>query len=348
MNILMIGPSSASKGGIATVIGNFEEHFESDAHTVTYLATWQEGSFTQRLQTTIHSFFQLRKIIRDKHIDIVHIHMAQQGSFYRKALLLLLAKSKCRVILHIHASQFDIFYEKSHPLAQKYIRWILSKPDKVIVLSDEWATFYNTLTDVPVTVIENAVKMPAESTYNNASQHIIAFGRIGERKGSYDILKVANQVGQAFPDVQFDLYGDGELEKVAAEIEAQQLNNVRLGGWIDATAKEAILQDAALHILPSYHEGLPMAILETMACGIPNLSTRVGGIPQAITDNENGMLIEAGDTDQLATKIIRFLENQAMRDQFSEKARYTIATHFAIDPYLQKWEQIYTKTGEEK
>lgn len=343
MNILMIGPSSASKGGIATVIGNFETHFDSSEHNVTYLATWQEGTFYKRLQTTVRSFFQLRKIIRQNKIDIVHIHMAQQGSFYRKSLLLLLSKSSCRVVLHMHASQFDTFYHRSHPLAQKYIRWTLRQPDQVVVLSEEWAAFYEKITDVPVTVIENAVDMPAESSYNATSQHIIAFGRIGERKGSYDILKIAEEVGAVFPNVQFDLYGDGEVDKVADEIKQRNLTNVQLGGWIDAEAKEKVLQDAVLHILPSYHEGLPMAILETMSHGIPNISTYVGGIPQAIEPNQNGMLIEAGNTEQLATAITTMLSDQAMRTQFSKAARSTIENRFAMAPYLKKWEQLYSK-----
>ncbi|MBC1501318.1 glycosyltransferase family 4 protein [Listeria weihenstephanensis] len=343
MRILMIGPDAESKGGIATVIANFKQYFQSTENEISYLATWQEGSLVTRMKATWQSIFQIRSRIRQENIDIVHVHMAQHGSFYRKALLILRAKKDCKVVLHMHASQFDVFYNESNKVTRKYIRYILSKADEVVVLSDEWAQFYNGLTSVPVRVIENAVAMPASNNYNSDAKNIVMFGRIGERKGSYDVLAVAKTMQQRFPDVRFYLYGDGELEKVAAQIEAEQLGNVILGGWIGAEDKEKILQQAVLHLLPSYHEGLPMAILETMANGIPNLSTTVGGIPQAIQDDVNGMLIEAGDTAQLEAKLTDFLQDEAKREDYSKAAFETIRNRFAMQAYQQKWEQIYTQ-----
>ncbi|KGL45577.1 glycosyl transferase [Listeria newyorkensis] len=341
MRILMIGPDSEAKGGIATVIKNFKTYFQAEQQEIQYLTTWKEGSFFTRMKATIQSILQIKKTIRRDKIDVVHVHMAQQGSFFRKSLLIWRARKECRIVLHMHASQFDIFYNNSKPLLQKYIRWILSQPDKVVVLSDEWADFYNKLTAVPVTVIENAVPMPLENTYDSDSKHIIMFGRIGKRKGSYDVLAVAKKMQDAYPDVQIYLYGDGETEEVRQEIVAKQLDNVILGGWIDSAAKEQILRDAVLHILPSYHEGLPMAILETMAHGIPNLSTYVGGIPQAIQDGVNGTLIEAGDTAQLEVRMIQFLSDREMRMRYSQAAFVTIQERFAMKPYQQKWEETY-------
>ncbi|MBC2240566.1 glycosyltransferase family 4 protein [Listeria booriae] len=341
MRILMIGPDAKAKGGMATVIANFKQYFNSENHDIRYLATWKEGSLLTRMKATVVSVLQIKSRIRRENIDIVHVHMAQDGSFFRKALLILQAKKECAVVLHIHASQFDVFYQKSHPRVQKYIRYILGKPDKVVVLSEEWARFYNELTEVPVSVIENAVEMPAVNKYNPDARNVIMFGRIGERKGSYDVLKIAAAVGQRFPDVRFYLYGDGELEQVSTKLEELHLENVILGGWVDAATKETILENAVLHILPSYHEGLPMAILETMAYGIPNLSTAVGGIPQAIQHAKNGILIEAGNTAKLEAEIIQFLGDKTMRKQYSEAAFTTIKNRFSMKQYQQKWEKCY-------
>ncbi|AQY49737.1 glycosytransferase [Listeria weihenstephanensis FSL R9-0317] len=341
MRVLMIGPDTSAKGGIATVIANFKAYFASDEHSIQYFTTWQEGSFFKRLQATTRAFVQIKKKIREEKIDIAHIHMAQQGSFYRKSVLLLLVKKNCRVVLHIHASQFDTFYSKNSFLAQRYIRWILNKPNQVVALSEEWATFYKQLTKVPVTVIENAVKMPVNSSYNSQAKNIVAFGRLGERKGSYDILKIAKNIENKFPNVRFCLYGDGDTAEIAAQIKEKTIGNVVLGGWVKDAQKEKIMQDAVLHALPSYHEGLPMAILETMSYGIPNISTNVGGIPQVIKDNENGLLIEAGDTEQLESKIIGFLANESQREKLSNAARETIKNRFAIEAYQKKWEQLY-------
>lgn len=342
MRILMIGPDRSAKGGIATVIANFKAHFASDKHTIQYFTTWQEGSFFSRLQTTIRAFVHIKKRVREEKIDITHIHMAQQGSFYRKSLLLLLIKKQCRVVLHIHASQFDTFYSSSSPLVKRYIRWILNKPNQIVALSEEWETFYKELTQAPIKVIENAVKMPLSRSYDSQAKHIIAFGRVGKRKGSYDILKIAQNIERDFPDIRFYLYGDGDTAEVAAQIEKEGIGNVVLGGWVRDGMKEKIMQDSVLHALPSYHEGLPMAILETMSYGVPNISTHVGGIPQVIQDNQNGLLIEAGDTAQLEAKIKTFLTDESQRERLSRAARATIENRFAIEAYQKKWEQLYT------
>lgn len=337
----MIGPDAKAKGGIATVIANFKQHFHSKNHEISFLVTWQEGSIVTRMKTTISSILRIRSRIRRENIDIVHVHMAQDGSFFRKALLLLQAKKECAVVLHIHASQFDVFYDKSHPLIQKYIRYILGEPDKVVVLSKEWARFYNGLTKVPVSIIENAVEMSPRNCYKVDAKNIVMFGRIGERKGSYDVLKVATTIGRKFPDVRFYLYGDGELDKMAAQITEMNVENVILGGWVKEAEKEKILQNTVLHVLPSYHEGLPMAILETMAYGIPNLSTTVGGIPQAIRHKKNGILIEAGDIARLESEITQFLTDETMRSHYSKAAFETIKSRFSMDAYQQKWESCY-------
>lgn len=82
--------------------------------------------------------------------------------------------------------------------------------DGIVVLSTEWATFYQTLTQTPITIIANAVELPKQYKYHSQSKQIITLGRLGERKGTYDILKLAGVIQSRFPDIQFTLYGDGE------------------------------------------------------------------------------------------------------------------------------------------
>lgn len=173
------------------------------------------------------------------------------------------------------------------------------------------------------------------------STTIVTFGKIGKRKGSYDLLKVAKEIGNEFPNIHFVLYGDGETEKIAQQIEADQVNNVSLGGWIDQAKKEEVLKNMILHFLPSYHEGLPMAILETMAAGIPNLSTTVGGIPEAIFHEENGLLTKAGDHTDMVNQLYLFLQNRVVQEKYGECARKTIKKEFSIETYHEKWSFLY-------
>lgn len=215
--------------------------------------------------------------------------------------------------------------------------------DGIVVLSTEWATFYQTLTQTPITIIANAVELPKQYKYHSQSKQIITLGRLGERKGTYDILKLAGVIQSRFPDIQFTLYGDGEQGKVQQEIDRLKLTNVRLGGWLALADRNTVIQESLLHLLPSYQEGLPMAILETMAYGIPNLATNVGGIPQVIENHVNGDLVTPGDDAGLVQQLSDFLGSQMRRETYSRNARQTINDCFSLQQYFSRWHQFYQR-----
>ncbi|MBC1604603.1 glycosyltransferase family 4 protein [Paenilisteria rocourtiae] len=338
MNILMVGPDPRAKGGMATVLSNFQKYYSHPEHRLFFLSSW---SGEQKWRTEWRAFQMIRHIIREEQIDVVHFHVAQKGSFFRKALLARLVPKCCRVIFHMHASQFDVFFQQSSIFIQNQIRKALDRLDRLVVLSDSWADFYKQLTNTAVTVIPNAVKLPEQSIFQLSSKTIVTFGRMGQRKGSYDLLQVAREIEAIFPDVRFVLYGDGEAKQVAAAIHAQQIQNVAIGGWIDTEEQQEVLENALLHFLPSYHEGLPMAILETMAAGIPNLSTRVGGIPEVIQDGENGMLSEPGDVKDMVGKLTSFLKDTRRQKMYSIAARSTIKNQYSLKAYHEKWMDLY-------
>lgn len=335
MKVLMIGPDSQAKGGIATVIQNFQTYFHYPDIDMFFLTTWQEGSKWNQFKTAMASYRKMRKT----DVDIIHLHVAQKGIFFRKALFLLGKRKNIPIILHMHASSFDKFYNNSSKLVQRCIRLIFDRATCVVVLSEEWERFYKKLTNTEIKIIPNAVPIPSEYNYNPLATKIITFGRIGKRKGSYDVLEVAKRIKARHPQYQFILFGDGELDQVKKQIEEEHIENVAIGGWV--TDKEAIMKEAVLHFLPSYHEGLPMAILETMAAGIPNMASAVGGISQLVKTNENGVLVEAGDTDMMVNELEQYLSNTNARNHLSENARKTIIEKFSIDTYNSIWYKEY-------
>lgn len=96
-----------------------------------------------------------------------------------------------------------------------------------------------------------------------------------------------------------------------------------------------------LNILPSYNEGLPMTILETMAYGIPNIATNIAAIPEAISDGENGFLFEPGDIKRLEVLLLDLISNQEKRINISNAAYETVKNKFGIDIHMQKVLELY-------
>ncbi|WP_206853910.1 glycosyltransferase family 4 protein [Candidatus Enterococcus mangumiae] len=340
MNIMIVGPDPDAQGGIATVIQNFKTAKVPEDSQFFFHQTWSEKG---RFWTQCKAFMTFRAHIKKEKCHILHFHVAQKGSFYRKSLLLLLTPRHCRTIFHMHASQFDQFYENGHPLIKCWIRFILKRVNQLVVLSNSWAAYYQTLTHTAIAILPNAVELPSQNLYEPKASCILTLGRIGKRKGSFDLLEVAKACEAEFPAIHFMLYGDEENEEVAQQIKSENIHNVSLNGWVAKEELPSLFQQTVLHFLPSYHEGLPMAILETMAAGIPNITTKVGGIPELIEQDRNGYLVDAGDTQAMLEGLRKLLQDEDHRLQLSRSARSTIAEDYALQPYLAKWHEIYKK-----
>ncbi|WP_208422410.1 glycosyltransferase family 4 protein [Latilactobacillus fragifolii] len=337
MNILMVGPDSNAKGGMATVIKNFKEYY-SGPNKIFYLNSWTENNAKV---TGLKAIFTIRKMIRQNKIEIVHFHVAQNGSFFRKVLLAKLVPQKVKIIFHMHASQFDVFYDHAAKPLKIWIKKRLDYVDYIVALSDEWETFYTAITKTKIKVIENAVNVPESVNYNVNSNQIITLGRLGQRKGTYDILKIAGVMQDKFPEIKFILYGDGEITEVSHKIKQLGLVNVKIGGWLNGNDRKVAIKNSLIHVLPSYHEGLPMAVLETMAYGVPNITTNIGGMPQVIKNHANGILLSPGDTSALEHELTNLLKKRYILKTYSKSAADTIKKEYSLSTYFKKWNNLY-------
>lgn len=342
MNVLMVGPSRNSMGGIATVIKNFSTYFKEDNIKIFYFESWKEGSLLIRFLRTVFGNLSLIYSIKKNNIDIVHIHVAQKGSFYRKSIILLLCKLlNVKTIFHIHGSQFDKFYDEGSKRLKKIITYVLNSCNQIIVLSEEWERFINKITKTQVVIMHNAVKIE-EKNYNIEGKKITFLGRLGNRKGTYDLLSILEEIDLKDKGLKLYLCGDGDIEQVKHYIEKSRMKeNVVVTGWIDSEEKEEILKDTIINILPSYHEGMPMAILETMSKGIPNISTNVGGITRVIKNLENGIVNNPGDNKALKDSINMLINDANFRKYLSDNAYNTIQQEYSIDSYNKKISNIY-------
>ena len=140
---------------------------------------------------------------------------------------------------------------------------------------------------------------PASSPTGN---RLVCVGRLCEQKGQLLLIMAAAELARRGTDFQLVLVGDGEMR---CELEAlvTKLNlgdRVRITGWLSSEdVRREILQSRAM-VLPSFAEGLPVAIMEAMALRRPVLSTYVAGIPELIRPDKDGWLVPAGDVDLLA------------------------------------------------
>ena len=181
-----------------------------------------------------------------------------------------------------------------------------------------------------------------ENKYNSDSNNMLFLGVVGQRKGVYDLLQAVKLIdSKLHEDVKLYIYGPDFEKKIEAAIAEQDLlARVKYCGWLNATEKEKVFSDTAVNILPSYNEGLPMTILECMAHGIPNISTNVAAIPEAVS-NENGIITEPGDVNHLAQAIEMMMSNREERSTKSRNAFEDAKLRFSVDTHLANMIDIY-------
>jgi glycosyltransferase involved in cell wall biosynthesis len=337
--ILMVGPDINSQGGISSVIKMYKDY----GLNISTLASYKDGNALAKL--FVYGLFLVKYIVTlavDKNVKLVHLHTASRGSFIRKSIAFKLAKLfHKKVIIHIHGAEFELFYNESPKFIKEIITKTLNDADLVIVLSKQWKdTIARISTSDKIKVLYNPTVIKVYSRIHSESTKAVFMGRLGKRKGIYDVIESAKLIKN--PNVEINLYGDGEIEKFDKLISDSDLHDkIKLPGWVSGEKKDEVLQNSDIFILPSYNEGLPMSILEAMAVGLPIISTPVGGIPEAVEDGVNGFLIQAGDYNALAEKIDLLASNQSLRVQMGQRGYNLAKEKFDIKIIIKQLQDIY-------
>jgi polysaccharide biosynthesis protein VpsI len=214
----------------------------------------------------------------------------------------------------------------------------------VVVLGDKW--FRWVLHTFPAVKKLKIVYNPGPSItlprQPSNTPTLLFLGRLGERKGVHDLIEALPAVIKQVPDLKIILGGDGDLERFRLQAEsAGILSHVEFAGWIGSERKFQLLASSTAFVLPSYNEGFPVGIIEAMACGIPIVATTVGGIPDAITDELEGLLVEAGDIEALSKALIKILTDETLAQQLSAQAKQKYQQNFSCDAIMPLWQQLY-------
>ena len=343
--VLMLGPARSVKGGVTTVEELYFRAWDYSRYSLRHVGTYTEGNKLEKLVVAARALAIFVYYLVFWRPDIVHVHFSLRASFFRKAVFILVARLwGIKTLIHCHASAFDTFYEEAGLFGRAIIRAVLNQADRLIVLSPHSARFFGELQlRVPVTVLSNPIvcHAPVERPRRSAKV-VLSLGRLGCRKGTYDILRAIPTVLETSEDAQFWLCGDGETDRIRSILAGRPWRQqVKLLGWVVGTEKDRVLAEASVFILPSYAEGLPMAILEAMAYGLPVISTPVGGIPEAVINGKTGFLVDPGDVQALSARLSLLLENPELCRELGANARQLVEEKFQVDAILRRLYTLY-------
>lgn len=338
--VLIIATSSKTRGGITSVIKAHKTGQQWKEFHCKWIETHRDGNSIRKLWYLFSALLQYLVLL--PFYDIVHIHIATTQSAKRKQLFFYPAKwMKKKIIFHFHPSNEKFLFE---PYNQKLYKKLFSQADLILVLSEQWKKWLEESLGITehVEVLYNPC--PRVNRREDIRENNILFaGTIIPRKGYGDLIKAFAKIAKKYPNWKIIFAGNGEIEnakKIASEYGIS--NQIVFPGWINGKKKEETFQKASIYCLASDGEGFPMGVLDAWAYGIPCVVTPVGGIPDIIKDEVNGLIFPVGDIDTLASKLEKLITNKDLRTKIVKETDKYVNNEFNVSSINQKLGQIYS------
>jgi glycosyltransferase involved in cell wall biosynthesis len=326
---------TGGRGGMSAVVEGYRADGLFDRYPIRLIETNRNGSLWQRLCVWVPAYLTVCTLLLRRQVSALHSHMAMRGSFWRKLAFNVIARAfGVPVMAHLHGSEFKGFYAAQPAWRKRLIGAEFARCQRVLVLSEGWADFVRSIAPTArVSVLPNYVRVPALASEVRPGEGPITalfLGEIGARKGIYDLIPALSRALKSAPHLRLQIGGSGELDKARAAAQDHQLDShIDFAGWVVGERKIAALRAAHIYVLPSHNEGLPISILEAMSYGLPIIATRVGGIPELVREGTDGLLVDAGDIDALATALSTLAQNPAQRHRMGKAARDHVSQHFS-------------------
>jgi len=225
---------------------------------------------------------------------------------------------------------------------------IIKNANSVIALTEDMkqamqAIYYRDITIVPngIDLKEYISELPVQIV-EGAEKRILFVGRLHPVKGVRYLLQAMSIVHQELPEAKLILVGDGEereyLESLTDSLGIREC--VEFAGRVPHERVQDYMNLAEVFVLPSLSEGFPVTILEAMACGLPIVATRVGGVPDIIEDGANGYLINTKNPEQIAEALLRVLQDEELQKIMSNNNRKS-AEKYRWDTVAATLEGVY-------
>lgn len=312
------------------------------------------------IEESKHTFFKIfnliKKELKDKEIDILHTHR------YKENVLGVLLKKKCKIkhlVQTVHGIgepfkgikklKINLYSKLNEYFTRNYFNKVLTVSFDIqnklrkIITPEKLITIHNAINTANLKVTRSAIEVREELGVGKDHPLIGSVGRMVPIKG-YDIfLKAAKVILEVKPEVKFILAGDGplrsELEKMAEGMGLE--NAVKFPGFRDNILE--IINCFDIFMISSYHEGIPIALLEAMALKKAIVATKVGGIKEIIKHNMSGFLVESGDAKGLASSCMKFLNNAETRKKIEIEARKRIKEEFSVEIQKERLLKLYNE-----
>ncbi len=351
--VVMLGPLPPPFGGMATVMTHLRDSDLARRCRLTVVNTAKTTAPGRSLGAGLWAqgrlLWRLARAMRKVRARLVHVHTCSGLTFWRDAVLMLLARMLGgRGLWHIHGGHFERFAGGLPAPGRLALRWLLESASGVIVLGESWAQRLRPFAPhARWRVIPNAVPIPpGVRRRHHKAPGFLFLGDLAPAKGVNDLVAATRLAAEQGFDGVVLLAGGETAQGQAAELRRQVERAgckeiVRLLGPVTGQRKRRAFARADCLVLPSRAEGMPMALLEGMAHGLAVVATRVGAVPEAVRDGVDGVLLDPGDVDSLTRAMLRLAADEPLRHRMGQAARRSVRKNFSIELAAEAIMNVY-------
>ncbi len=364
-------PTYGGSGVVATELGKSLAEKGHKVHFISYgipmrLNHLRENIFYHEVEMSNYPLFEFplyslalaSKIIEVcdyEKLDLMHVHYAiphSVSAYLAKQILKENYNCKMKFVTTLHGT--DITLVGLEPSFLPLVKFSIEKSDGVTAVSKflKEKTIINYQINKEIEVIPNFVDIevykPKEDCVfkshfaPNGEKILVHISNFRPVKRVPDVIKIFYEVKKKIP-TKLILAGDGpdrtECERLVRELKIK--NDVYFLGKQEAVVD--ILNASDLFIMPSQSESFGLSALEAMACGLPTITTSVGGLPELVVHNETGYIAEIGDINRMAKYAIDLLTNPTKYKKFSESARKRAVEFFNKEKIVKQYEEFYQR-----
>lgn len=198
-----------------------------------------------------------------------------------------------------------------------------------------------------ISVVPNGVDtMFFRPSINKDPDLIVWVGRLVPEKGLMYLFKAMQSVAKEKRNAKLMVIGDGPLKtRLISWVRKMGLyGRILFLGSLDRAKVAEILSKSSIFAFPSLREGMPLSVLEAMACGLPVVGFNIPGLKDVVEDGRTGLLVPTRNSELLSNAILSLLKNEALRENLSENARRTAVERYSLKMMVTRLDRLYCNT----
>jgi glycosyltransferase involved in cell wall biosynthesis len=358
--VVILGPDRAAISGVSTHVNLLMGSALCEDFELVHFQVGSEGRREGRIAKLLRlavSPFALFATIVFRHVSVVHINSSlNPRAYWRDLMYVFVAKMlRARVLYQVHGGKLPQVFFEGRDLLTSFLRWTLTLPDTVVVLAKcELEAYRDFVPEQNVVALPNGIDcmpfigIPVVRSRPEYPLRLIYIGRLDREKGLYETLQAMRLASELGVDARLTV-GGGGAEEARLKRYAQALglsSKVCFVGPVFGEDKVRLLAGADVMVLPSYSEGLPYALLEAMAGGVPVIATPVGAIPDVVTHDIHGFLVPVRDAKAIAEALAVLSGDRERISWMSRACRRRIRAAYSIDRVAAEFATHYAQLAD--